>query len=658
MNSISRQKSTIHRVRKSSSASSIAIIFLIRKSFDILSIYLKNRSYFFVSMLNSISNVSKFCIKRHCIKNIKNHLKRFFLAININIIWIVWEHFKITSVCLANRFWFSVSAMISMFQHIDIFYSKLTFDDSNAKLFNEVEDFLQHFQQCQNQYSKSDMFEWLSTCLKRFALEWFNDQSKFIFLHEFDIALTNAFFFKQNNSSFLSIFASKSTYEIFENSTNFILIVSTVSSKEQQKLKISTSNRCQWCQLNYEIYIIHRFQYFSCVARTQQTYEFVLQFFEKNACEIFENSIVFVLIFSFVSQKQQKSNALKIAKKTKFNAIKNVKRVKSKTLKTKKVAKSTSTFQDIDIFDSTFTCEDRKFSEFAKFLQHFQQCQHLYRKSNLLLLLFTCLWNSIFDIWYDKQNIMKSTFLSEWIEILRVDFVDVSFAKLVNCSKIICMRCEKNFNFKDEFRNHVRNQYAKKSINRFDFMINTVKSACQVVEKSTNICLLVLQKSFVFFATSRKHVSKFEIVFETIISSTNSILSIATINNVLQSMKNKSIQCFFASWISFSMQNQKILVLKFEIFNQIFKSTLIFESVISSECLNFSFFTFEYISESTESASIQRFSDSSELQISIATSTHIFESTLIFKTVISSKNSYFTSSAFETISKLMKNTLI
>ena len=42
--------------------------------------------------------------------------------------------------------------------------------------------------------------------------------------------------------------------------------------------------------------------------------------------------------------------------------------------KLKKVVKSTSTFQDIDIFDSIFTCQNRKFNEFAKFLQYFQQC--------------------------------------------------------------------------------------------------------------------------------------------------------------------------------------------------------------------------------------------------------------------------------------------
>ena len=320
-----------------------------------------------------------------------------------------------------------------MIQHIDVFYSKLIFENLNAELFNEIVNFLQHFQQCRNQYSKSDMLEWLSTCLEEFAFEWFNDQSKFTFLYEFDITLTNAFSFKQDNNSFLSIFAFESTCEIFESSTNFTLIVSivsSISSKKQQKLKISISKCCQWCQSNYENYYSHRFQYFSCNVRNQQAYESVLQFLEKKICENSENLTIFVLIISSVSSAQQKSNALKIAKKTKFNAIKNAKRIKSKTLKAEKVAKSTSTFQDIDILDSILTCENRQFSEFVKFLQHFQQCQNLYRKSNLLMLLLICLWNFVFDIWFVKQTIMKSTSLNEWIEILRVDFANASFAKI------------------------------------------------------------------------------------------------------------------------------------------------------------------------------------------------------------------------------------
>ena len=553
-----------------------------------------------------------------------------------------WKHFRITSVCLANRFFFLASTMISKQRkrkvskqiklkvaksasstYFDFFDSTVISDDSEWNIFSEFTDILQRLQQLQFLYRKSNLLDLLHDCLMSFALNWFKNQSKFISLHDFDIAFTKAFFPNE--------FATNSTI-----------------SRKQHEFEDSISDCCQWCQLVYEIWNSHRLQYFSCDVQNQQAYEFVLQFLEEYTNEIVE---------------QQKANALKIEKKTKINAVKNVKRVESKALKTKEATKSTSTFHDIDIFDSIFTCDDRRFSESEEFLQHFQQCQHQYRKSNLLTLLFVCFWNSAFDIWFDRQTIMKSASLSEWIEILRVDFANVSFVK-IKISKVICMRCDSNFNFKNKFRNHVRNQHAKKSINSSNFMINTVKSACEIVEKSAVICLLdsfVLQKSLVFLATSRKHVSKFEITFETINSSTSSILSIATVSNALQSMKNESVQCFFASWIfisTFESKNQKILVRKFATSRQISESASISESVISSECLSLSSFTLEYISKSTESAFIQRFFDSSKLQIPIATSKQIFESTLIFETVVSSKISHLSFSASETVSESMKNTSI
>ena len=198
-------------------------------------------------------------------------------------------------------------------------------------------------------------------------------------------------------------FATFSSSESATNQTISLTSSKSSASQKQQKLEISTSNRCQWCQLDYDIWNSHSFQYSSCVARNQQAYEFVLQFLEELTSEIIEKSTVFI---TFASQKQQKSNIssenLKAIKKTKINVVKNAKRVKSKTLKTQAVAKSTSEFQNIDIFDSTLTYENRRFNEIAHFLQHFQQCQHLYRKSNLIMLLLNCLWDSVFDIWYDK----------------------------------------------------------------------------------------------------------------------------------------------------------------------------------------------------------------------------------------------------------------
>ena len=76
--------------------------------------------------------------------------------------------------------------------------------------------------------------------------------------------------------------------------------------------------------------------------------------------------LTFVSSKSFISQKQQK---LKI----KFEISKF-----KKISKAKQIVKSTSTFQNIDIFDST-TCNESEFelySDIANFLQHFQQCRY------------------------------------------------------------------------------------------------------------------------------------------------------------------------------------------------------------------------------------------------------------------------------------------
>ena len=484
----------------------------------------------------------------------------------------------------------------------------------------------------------------LIDCFWNFVFDWFKNQSNFIFLHKFDIVLTNAFFFKQNNSSFFSIFTSKSTREIFENSVD-----SFVLSRKQQKLKISISNRCQWCQLNYETYIIHRFQYFSCVARTQQAYEFVLQFLEKKTCEIFECSVDFVLTTSSVSQesqKQQKSNVLKIAKKTKFNAIKNVKRIKSKTLKAKEATKSTFIVQNVDIFDSILTCENRRFSDVAKFLQHFQHCQRLYRKSDLLILLFICLDDVAFDIWYNKQNVMTSTSLSEWIKVLRIEFV--IFAKSISAE--ICMRCDSNFNSKKKFRKHVREQHAKKFVNNSFFSNDTVKFVCEIEKNSTVIEAFALQTSHFLHTTSRNQ------VISEIVSSKNSSFLTEKLKIISEFMKNAS--------------NQKITnirtICKFCKQNFNFNRKL-YEHIRNHEILklvkNF-YFSINAVSLTCKtikkSAIIDVFAEFArqEFDIFVATSRHKFEFVMIFEAINSSKNSHFMSNTSKTVSELIENTSI
>ena len=473
-------------------------------------------------------------------KKLISLLRNFFSTFSIRVIFHIEESIRNVSNFLTSHLFSLARTMTSkqrkrearkqtklkiaksvFFAYFDFFNSTVIDDDSEWDIFSKFTDILQRFQQFQLLYREFDLLNLLHDCLMNFVLNWFKSQSEFISLHDFDITFTKAF----------------SSNEFATNSTTL---------QKQQKMKISISNRCQWCQLIYETWNSHRFQYSSCAARNQQAYEFVLQFLEKHTNEIIEKSTIFI---SSASSKQQKLNVssknLKMIKKIKTNAVKNAKRIKSKVLKIQKVAKSTSKFQNIDIFDSTLTCENRRFNEIAKFLQHFQQCQHLYRKSDLFMLLLICLWNSAFDIWYDKQNVMKSTSLNEWIETLRVDFANVSFA-IIKTSKIICMLCDSNFNFKKKFREHVREQHTKKSVRNSFLSVDTLKSICETMKKSTIIDSFVSQKSDISIAISRQ-IFDSVMTLKTVNTSKNSHLSSDASEIVLESMKNTSTQCSFIS---------------------------------------------------------------------------------------------------------------
>ena len=403
--------------------------------------------------------------------------------------------------------------MTSIFDKFEIFNSIFFYNWFENELFNQIANFFHHFQQCLHFYCESKLLDLLIIAFIDFVDTWFDDQSKFVSLHDFDIVFTKTF-----------------------------------SSSESAK-----------------------------------------------------TSSIFISSKSSISQKQQKFDVSfeilrKVAKRAKRNVVKNAKRVKFKTLKTEQVAKSISIIQNIDIFDSIFTCENRRFSDFAKFLQHFQHCQHLYRESNLFILLSICLDDVAFDIWYKKQNVMTSTSLNEWIEILRVDFANVSFAKSkIICSKNICMRCDSNFNFKKKFREHVRKQHTKKLINNSSFSINTFKSVCENEKKSIfddSSVSHVSQKFDIFIATFKQ---KFEsvMIFETVISSKNFHLSINAVNLVCEIEKKSFVT--HVSFVSFA-KSQKL----------IFEFAIAFETVILLKRSTFQSFALETTSESTKRLSMCR----------------------------------------------------
>ena len=232
----------------------------------------------------------------------------------------------------------------------------------------------------------------------------------------------------------------------------------------------------------------------------------------------------------------------KAAKQAERNAVKDAKRVKSKALKAEQAARPTPTVQDIGIFDPTLTCKDRRFSDPVEFLQHLQHCQHLYRESDLLILLPTCLGGAAFDIWYNKQDVMSSASLSEWIEALRAEFV--IFAK--SASTMTCMRCGQNFNTKETLREHVREQHAKKLVKSSCLDSNIAKLMCKDDEKpavNDSSFASAPQEPDTSTATPKQIVDLTK-TSEPVASLKDSRLPSSTPENVPEPVENTSTRCF------------------------------------------------------------------------------------------------------------------
>ena len=108
----------------------------------------------------------------------------------------MFENFsKIIFKYSANQSFFSIIQMISIFKNLNIFNSKYFYSDSEKKVFCEIAIFFQHFQQCLYLFCESNLLNKMKTIFYDFVNTWFENQSNFIFLREFDIILTNAFFF-------------------------------------------------------------------------------------------------------------------------------------------------------------------------------------------------------------------------------------------------------------------------------------------------------------------------------------------------------------------------------------------------------------------------------------------------------------------------------
>ena len=415
-------------------------------------------------------------------------------------------------------------------------------------------------------------------------------------------------------------------------------------------------------------------------------------------------STVLANVFSF----QQQRKKARIRKRTNQKIAKNV--VKN--------AKSTSKFQNIDIFDST-SCNESKFelyNEIANFLQNFQQRQHQYRKSNLLNLLSKCFCDFAFE-WFKFQSeftslkrfntILTKTFFfaktfSRRVSSKRLNFqlnaLDIVSKSIENTSnfeitnvRVICKLCKQNFNFNNELYEHIRDHEILKFVENSHFSIDTINLICEIEKKS-----LVSQKSHESFTKFQKSIFEFAITFKAIIllkRSTFQFFALETTSKFTKKLstcrhcdeifnfkksfrKHKSEQHSKKHVKNFRFENNAIKLLcaiekksivmnsfvSFELqivittLKQISESTLIFKIIILQENIHLSIHSLEIVSESKENESIQCFFTSQKSSILFATSRNLITNAIIFLQFVSSNCSNLSIATLNITSKCTKNT--
>ena len=444
---------------------------------------------------------------------------------------------------------FSISSLFfnfdlfNSFRDIDFFNSILSCFDSEIRQFNNVTSFLRNLEHCQElyRYRKTKLLEYMLWALNDSVWKWFKKQSHFNSLSRFNMILTKAFF-----------------------------------SQKQRELKS-------------------------------------------------------------VTQKRTKRKAQKIAKRTELNVI--------------KTAKQTSTFQNIDIFDST-ACDESEFelyNEVANFLQHLQQCQHRYRKSNLLNLLSKSLCDFAFE-WFKTQfefislkrfnKVLTKTFSSAKIFSRRASSrnSNLQLCTLVAMSKsmknasnqqvvqTICKLCKQNFNFNEKLYEHIRNHEALKFVKNSHLSINAINLVCEIEKRS-----FASQKSHDSFTKSQKSIFEFAVAFEAITLLKRSTFQSFALETASESTKKLSACRHCKQTFNFK-----------KMFRQHKREQHAKRLVVNSHLL------IDAVKSACESMKISTINSSFFASFAIQ-SKQMSEFSTFFESIVSFKNSFLTSFTFETI---------
>ena len=480
---------------------------------------------------------------------------------------------------------------LSLFASLDIFNSARSHQNSEKRRFNQIVIFIQHLQQCQHLYDESELLEWMKVILCDSVDIWFENQSNFIFLHDFDIALTKTF----SERSSLSLSTLKTESKSTKRSTTCRHCKQTFKFKELlRKHKREQHAKKSVINSSFQSHALKSV----CKAKKKSAVKNVTTLLASQELQISaqKSQKIDVQKSSVISSSLSAStinSTCKVAEKSTITSIAEASELiseqrvewRSRTvylftrLKASRLNLSLNTFitrsetvknasiQRVTCARAMCKSCKQNFNFSEKFFEHIREhealkrvnkikstceamnksaiaCSHSSQKS---LISFATSRNFVTDTRLSWQSVSsKDSNLS--ITTLKVTSERVKSASIrqVACVRI-CKHCKQNFNFNNKLHDHIRKHHARKSVKSLNLRVFASKSTCNIKKKSAFTCSSASLASSILSATSRSQKFWFSMIFESVTASTRSNLSIATYKISSKSMRNAIVNCSLTS---------------------------------------------------------------------------------------------------------------
>ena len=433
---------------------------------------------------------------------------------SIESIHFIWEFDKITLNCLINQRFFQVFAMFSIFslfsnfdsfnssQDIDFFNSSLSCSDSKIRQFNDVTSFLRNLEHCQElyRYRRTKLLEYMLWILNDFAWKWYKKQTHFNFLSRFNMILTKAFLSqKQRELKAIAQKRAKRKARKIAKRIELKIIKTAKSTSKLQNIDIFDSTLI-FDRFEFDLYreVASFLQYLEqrqhqyrksdllnlllkCLCDlASEWFNFQSKFtslkrFSKILAKAFSFAKIFSRRASSSSSNFQLCTLVAISKSTKNASSQQVVRMICKFCK-QNFNFNKKLYEHIRSHETSKSVKNSYFSINAiNLVCEIEKRSFVSQKSHES---FTRSQNSIFEFAVTFEAIIllkRSTFQSFALET----------ASKSTKKSTTCRHCKQTFNFKKMFRQHKREQHAKRLVVNFHLSIDAVKSACESMKIST-----------------------------------------------------------------------------------------------------------------------------------------------------------------------------